>query len=79
MRGNASPRVAEDAFVRGMTAFAAVAAGVYGVPTLAIGDELFWGLDAMPMARAYLADPGLFSSGEMARVSNLPMAAQRPR
>lgn len=58
---------------------AAVAAGVYGVPTLAIGDELFWGLDAMPMALAYLADPGLFASGEMARVSNLPMAAQRPR
>ncbi len=58
---------------------AAVVAGVYGVPTLAIGEELFWGLDAMPMARAYLADPGLFASGEMARVSNLPMAAQRPR
>lgn len=58
---------------------AAVAAGVYGVPTLAIGDELFWGLDAMPMARAYLADPGLFASGEMARVSNLPMAVERPR
>lgn len=57
----------------------AVAAGVYGVPTLAIGDELFWGLDAMPMARAYLADPGLFASGEMARVSNLPMAVERPR
>lgn len=58
---------------------AAVAAGVYGVPTLAIGDELFWGLDAMPMARAYLADPGLFASGEMARVSSLPMATVRPR
>lgn len=57
----------------------AVAAGVYGVPTLAIGDELFWGLDAMPMARAYLADPGLFASGEMTRVSNLPMAVERPR
>jgi 2-hydroxychromene-2-carboxylate isomerase len=58
---------------------AAVAAGVYGVPTLAIGHELFWGLDAMPMARAYLADPSLFASGEMARVSNLPMAVERPR
>ena len=58
---------------------AAVAAGVYGVPTLAIGDELFWGLDAMPMARAYLADPALFASGEMARVSSLPMATVRPR
>lgn len=58
---------------------AAVAAGVYGVPTLAIGNELFWGLDAMPMARAYLANPGLFESGEMARVSNLPMATERQR
>lgn len=57
----------------------AVAAGVYGVPTLAIGRELFWGLDAMPMAHAYLADPHLFEKGEMARVSNLPMAIQRSR
>lgn len=57
----------------------AAAAGVYGVPTLAIGTELFWGLDAMPMARAYLADPALFETGEMARVSNLPMAIERPR
>jgi 2-hydroxychromene-2-carboxylate isomerase len=58
---------------------AAIAAGVYGVPTLAIGKELFWGLDALPMARGYLADPDLFAVGEMARLSNLPMAAQRPR
>ncbi len=58
---------------------AAVAIGVYGVPTLTIGDELFWGIDAMPMARAYLAYPGLFASGEMARISNLPMAVERPR
>lgn len=57
----------------------AAAAGVYGVPTLAIGDELFWGLDALPMARAYLADPGLFERGEFARVSNLPVAVERPR
>lgn len=73
----ASEQVAKDR-LRSNTE-AAVAAGVYGVPTLAIGEELFWGLDAMPMARAYLADPGLFASGEMARVSNLPMATVRPR
>ena len=58
---------------------AALAAGVYGVPTLQIGTELFWGLDALPMARAYLVDPALFASGEMARVSNLPMAIERRR
>lgn len=57
----------------------AISKGVYGVPTLAIGDELFWGLDAMPMARAFLADPSLFKAGEMARVSNLPKAIERPR
>jgi 2-hydroxychromene-2-carboxylate isomerase len=58
---------------------AALAAGIYGVPTLRIGSELFWGLDALPMARAFLADPALFTSGEMARVSNLPMATERRR
>ena len=36
---------------------AAVAAKLFGVPTLQIGDELFWGADALPMARAYLDDP----------------------
>lgn len=39
---------------------AAVKRGLFGVPTLMIGDRLFWGLDALPMARACLAgDPGL--------------------
>jgi 2-hydroxychromene-2-carboxylate isomerase len=58
---------------------AAAAAGVFGVPTLAIGQELFWGFDAMTMARAYLADPTLFDRGEMARISNLPMSVERQR
>lgn len=30
--------------------------GVFGVPTLTVGDRLFWGLDALPMLRAYLQD-----------------------
>jgi 2-hydroxychromene-2-carboxylate isomerase len=58
---------------------AAAAAGVFGVPTLAIGQELFWGFDAMTMARAYLADPTLFDRGEMARISNLPISVERRR
>ena len=32
----------------------ALAAGVFGVPTMAVDDKLFWGLDALPMLRAYL-------------------------
>ncbi len=47
------------------------------VPTLAVGDELFWGLDATDMALDYLADPGLFARGELERVSNLPIGTAR--
>ncbi len=55
----------------------AIAAGVFGVPTLAMGGELFWGLDAMPMAEAYLRDSGLLTRGEMARFTNLPTGVGR--
>jgi 2-hydroxychromene-2-carboxylate isomerase len=36
----------------------AIAAGLFGVPTFAVDDKLFWGFDALPMLRAYLqGDP----------------------
>jgi 2-hydroxychromene-2-carboxylate isomerase len=57
---------------------AAVAAKLFGVPTLHIGDELFWGADALPMARAYLDDPALFKAGEMLRVATMGASASRP-
>jgi 2-hydroxychromene-2-carboxylate isomerase len=57
----------------------ALAAGVFGVPSLVIDHEVFWGVDAMPMALDYLADPAAFRSGEMARVSALPAGIQRQR
>lgn len=47
----------------------AIDAGVFGVPTLAIGGQIFWGVDALPMARAFIADPALFEAGEMERLS----------
>lgn len=58
---------------------AAIDRGVFGVPTLALGRELFWGTDALAMARAYLADPRLFEEGEMHRVDHLPVGVERPR
>ena len=58
---------------------AAIASGVFGVPTLALGDQLFWGTDTLPMARAFLADPHLFDDPEMRRVDHLPVGAERPR
>ncbi|MGH8713237.1 MAG: 2-hydroxychromene-2-carboxylate isomerase [Casimicrobiaceae bacterium] len=55
----------------------AVARGVFGVPTLAIGDELFWGVDATAMAVDYVAQGCRFSDPEMARVADLPVGVER--
>lgn len=56
---------------------AALAAGVYGVPTLQVGRSLFWGNDATDFAVAVIAEPGLLEDAEMERVSTLPIAAER--
>lgn len=55
----------------------AIRRGVFGVPTFAIDDELFWGEDVTEMMLDYLADPALFRRGELARLGNLPVAAAR--
>ena len=57
----------------------ALAAGVFGVPTLRIGDELFWGNDATPMIEERLADPQRFASAEYERIADLPVGVERPR
>ena len=56
---------------------AAIAAGVYGVPTLAVGKDLFWGNDAHGFALAALRNPAVLADPEMQRVSALPVAVQR--
>lgn len=57
----------------------AVAVGVFGVPTLQIDDQLFWGQDGTRFAEAYVADPDMFKAPEWARLDDLPKAAERPR
>ena len=51
--------------------------GVYGVPTFAIGGELFWGLDTTDLVLDYLNDPNMLNTGEYARISDLPVAQAR--
>jgi 2-hydroxychromene-2-carboxylate isomerase len=51
---------------------AAIARGVFGVPTTAVGGELFWGADSTDMLLAFLDDPGLFETPEMRRLKSLP-------
>jgi 2-hydroxychromene-2-carboxylate isomerase len=55
----------------------AVERGVFGVPTLAIGGELFWGADATAMAADYVAAGCRFDDPEYARVAKLPVGAAR--
>ena len=55
----------------------AVARGVFGVPTFVIDSEIFWGDDVTDMMLDYLGDPELFRRGELERVGELPVAAQR--
>ena len=55
----------------------AVARGVFGVPTFAIDGEIFWGDDVTNMMLDYLVDSDLFRRGELERLGDLPVAAQR--
>jgi 2-hydroxychromene-2-carboxylate isomerase len=55
----------------------AISRGVFGVPTLAIGAELFWGADATDMARDYVAAGCRYEDPEYARVAALPAGVQR--
>jgi 2-hydroxychromene-2-carboxylate isomerase len=57
----------------------AIARGVFGVPTLVVDGELFWGVDATDMALDYVAGDPLFASAEMRRADTLPRSAQRER
>jgi len=55
----------------------AIKRGVFGVPTLEIDGELFWGADAMAFAKAFLADRSVIRNAEIARLDGLPAAAAR--
>ncbi|MGI9315785.1 MAG: 2-hydroxychromene-2-carboxylate isomerase [bacterium] len=55
----------------------AIAREVFGVPTIAIGEMLFWGLDMTEMAMEYLDYPGNFDHQEYKRIAQLPIAKAR--
>ena len=57
----------------------AIANGAFGVPTFVTGGEVFWGDDALPMMLEFLANPGLFETPEMKRISSMPMGVIRRR
>ena len=70
----AAPQV-KDALRRGTEE--AAERGVFGIPTFAVGDELFWGLDTTDLVLDYLSDPDMLKTGEYARIAALPIAQAR--
>jgi len=55
----------------------AISRGIFGVPTLVIGEELFWGHDAVDMALEYLARPEAFADPQMRAADAFPAGATR--
>lgn len=55
----------------------ALLAGVFGVPTLSIGPELFWGNDAHDFALDALQHPEMLEDPEMQRLKQLPVTVHR--
>jgi 2-hydroxychromene-2-carboxylate isomerase len=56
----------------------AIARGLFGVPSFAIDDKLFWGFDALGMLRAYLEGDPWFAQGEWDAAAQRPAAQRRP-
>ncbi|MES2243342.1 MAG: 2-hydroxychromene-2-carboxylate isomerase [Pseudomonadota bacterium] len=55
----------------------AIALGVFGVPALAVDGKLFWGLDALPMLRAFLLGDAWFDGPDWDAASQLATGALR--
>jgi 2-hydroxychromene-2-carboxylate isomerase len=56
----------------------AIARGVFGVPTFAVDDKLFWGFDALPLLRAWLAGDSWFDGPDWKAPQGLPVGVSRP-
>ena len=55
----------------------AIAAGVFGVPTFSVDGQLFWGLDALPMLRAFLQGDAWFDGPGWDAAARLPRGLPR--
>ncbi len=57
----------------------AVAKGVFGVPSFAVDDKLFWGLDALPMLRDYLLGDAWFEGADWESARQVSVGVSRSR
>ena len=56
---------------------AALAHGVFGVPSFVVDGEVFWGYDALEFLCAYLDDPAVLRTPAMRAADTLPQGVQR--
>ena len=56
---------------------AAIARGVFGVPTYEVEGKLFWGFDALPMLRGYLENDPWFTSDSWESAATVATGASR--
>lgn len=57
----------------------AIAAGVFGVPSVVWQGRVFWGVDGLPMLRAALEGDPRLSDASWAAAESIPAAIERPR
>jgi 2-hydroxychromene-2-carboxylate isomerase len=55
----------------------AIAKGVFGVPALEVDGRVFWGLDGLPMLRAYLQGDTWFEGPNWDAAARLPVGSAR--
>ena len=55
----------------------AIALGVFGVPAFVVDDKLFWGLDSLPMLRAYLHGDAWFDGPDWDAGANVQVGIRR--
>ena len=56
---------------------AAIDLGLFGVPSMVVEGQVFWGQDSLPMLRAYLQGDTWFDSADWRDVSQLPVGIRR--
>ena len=57
----------------------AIARGVFGVPTMAVDEKLFWGLDALPMLKQYLDEDAWFAGPDWEAAARVHGAVKRAK
>ena len=55
----------------------AIDLGLFGVPSVVVNGQVFWGQDALPMLRAYLQGDAWFESADWLDVGKLPVGIRR--